>query len=54
MQLMHDVYPTSAKYVLAKMGFPIGLETRRLVGELTPEICSSLDKLIEERKNLLD
>ena len=54
MQLMHEVYPISAKYVLANMGFPIGLETRRLVGELTPEICSKLDKLIEERKNLLD
>lgn len=52
MQLMHDVYPISAKYVLAKMGFPIGLETRRLVGELTPAICSKLDKLIEERKSI--
>lgn len=54
MQQMHDVYPISAKYVLAKMGFPIGLETRRLVGELTPEIRLSLDKLIEERGDLLD
>lgn len=53
-QQMHDVYPISAKYVLAKMGFPIGLETRRLVGELTPEIRLSLDKLIEERGDLLD
>lgn len=52
MQLMHTAYPTSAKYVLARMGFPIGLETRREVGELTFEIRSSLDKLIAERKNL--
>ncbi len=54
MQLMHQVYPTSAKYVLNKMGFPIGLETRRKVGELSPEICLALDNLIEERKNLLE
>lgn len=52
MELMHTAYPTSAKYVLASLGFPIGLETRREVGELTLEIRSSLDKLIAERKNL--
>jgi 4-hydroxy-tetrahydrodipicolinate synthase len=53
MQLMHDVYPTSAKYVLAKMGFPIGLETRRDVGQLTPELCVALDNLIADRKNIV-
>lgn len=48
MQLMHQSYPTSAKYVLQKMGFPINLGTRRKVGELTPEIKLKLESLIEE------
>jgi 4-hydroxy-tetrahydrodipicolinate synthase len=48
MELMHQSYPTSAKYVLQKMGFPINLETRRKVAELTPEIKLQLDALIEE------
>jgi 4-hydroxy-tetrahydrodipicolinate synthase len=52
MLLMHQVYPISAKYVLVKQGFPIGLETRRQVGSLTSEIKSALDQLIEERKML--
>jgi 4-hydroxy-tetrahydrodipicolinate synthase len=52
MELMHTAYPTSAKYVLASMGFPIGLETRREVGELIAEIRSALDKLMAERKNI--
>ena len=48
MELMHQSYPISAKYVLQKMGFPINLATRRKVAELTPEIMSKLDTLIEE------
>ncbi len=52
MQLMHQAYPTSAKYVLGKLGFPIGLSTRRKVEALTPEICAALDGLIAEYKNL--
>jgi len=48
MELMHQSYPTSAKYVLQKMGFPINLATRRKVDELTPENMSRLDALIEE------
>jgi 4-hydroxy-tetrahydrodipicolinate synthase len=52
MQLMHQAYPTSAKYVLAKLGFPIGLATRRNVESLTPEIRTALDNLIMEYKNL--
>jgi 4-hydroxy-tetrahydrodipicolinate synthase len=47
MQLMHDTYPTSAKYVLKKMGFPINLATRRKVGELSDEQMKDLDALIE-------
>ena len=48
MELMHQSYPTSAKYVLHQMGFPINLETRRKVEELTPDKMSKLDVLIEE------
>ena len=48
MELMHQSYPTSAKYVLQQMGFPINLETRRKVEELTPAMKSKLDVLIEE------
>jgi 4-hydroxy-tetrahydrodipicolinate synthase len=47
MQLMHETYPTSAKYVLKKMGFPINLATRRNVGELNAEMMKDLDALIE-------
>jgi len=50
MQLMHDTYPTSAKYVLQQMGFPIDLATRRNVGTLQVEQKEALDRLIEERK----
>jgi 4-hydroxy-tetrahydrodipicolinate synthase len=50
MQLMHDTYPTSAKYVLQQMGFPIDLATRRNVGRLDVEQKMALNRLIEERK----
>ena len=49
MQVMHDVYPTSAKYVLGQMGFPIELATRRAVGELSLVHRQALDKLVAER-----
>jgi len=47
MQLMHANYPTSAKYVLQKLGFPINIATRRKVGELSIEQMKDLDALIE-------
>jgi len=46
MELMHSAYPTSAKYVLQKQGFPISLATRRKVEPLTEEIKAKLDTLI--------
>jgi 4-hydroxy-tetrahydrodipicolinate synthase len=46
MQLMHESYPTSAKYVLQKLGFPINIATRRKVGELSNEQMKDLDALI--------
>jgi 4-hydroxy-tetrahydrodipicolinate synthase len=46
MDLMHSAYPTSAKYVLQKQGFPISLFTRRKVDTLTEELKVKLDQLI--------
>lgn len=46
MDLMHSAYPTSAKYVLQKRGFPISLATRRKVDTLTEELKVKLDQLI--------
>jgi 4-hydroxy-tetrahydrodipicolinate synthase len=46
MELMHSAYPTSAKYVLQKQGFPISIATRRKVEPLTEELKVKLDALI--------
>lgn len=46
MELMHSAYPTSAKYVLQKQGFPISLSTRRIVDPLTEELKEKLDQMI--------
>jgi 4-hydroxy-tetrahydrodipicolinate synthase len=46
MNLMHSAYPTSAKYVLQKQGFPISLATRRKVDPLTNNLKEKLDALI--------
>jgi 4-hydroxy-tetrahydrodipicolinate synthase len=46
MDLMHSAYPTSAKYILQKQGFPISLSTRRKVGPLTEELQAKLDQLL--------
>jgi 4-hydroxy-tetrahydrodipicolinate synthase len=46
MELMHSAYPTSAKYVLQKQGFPISLATRRKVETLTEELKEKLDQLL--------
>jgi len=46
MELMHSAYPTSAKYVLQKQGFPISLATRRKVDPLTKSLKAKLDALI--------
>ena len=46
MDLMHSAYPTSAKYVLQKQGFPINLATRRKVDPLTEELKGKLDQLL--------
>jgi len=52
MDPMHAVYPTAAKYVLQKNGFPMDLYTRREVGTLTAEHKVELDRLIAEGQAL--
>lgn len=54
MMLMHEAYPTSAKYVLKEMGFPIELATRRKVGALQADQKNGLSQLIKERKSLFN
>lgn len=46
MELMHSAYPTSAKYVMQKQGFPISLATRRKVDPLTDYLKARLDQLL--------
>lgn len=46
MELMHSAYPTNAKYILQKQGFPIGLATRRKVDPLTAPLKAKLDELL--------
>jgi 4-hydroxy-tetrahydrodipicolinate synthase len=46
MDVMHDVYPTSAKYALQKRGFKINLATRREVGKLTEKQTKNIDQLL--------
>ena len=47
MELMHTAYPISAKYILQKRGYDIGLHTRREVGVLTKDLKVKLDILLE-------
>jgi len=54
MDIMHQCYPISAKYVLNKRGFSFDLSTRREVGELTPAICKELDQLLVSAEKILE
>ena len=52
MDVMHDVYPIAAKYFLQSKGFPIGLTTRRDVGNFTDAVRKNLDQLAQEYEQL--
>jgi 4-hydroxy-tetrahydrodipicolinate synthase len=52
MDVMHDVYPTSAKYALQKRGFKINLATRREVGKLTEKQTNNIDQLLLDYEKL--
>lgn len=48
MEIMHDVYPVTAKYFLQKRGFPISAFTRRQVGIYHRELENKLEELYEK------
>lgn len=52
MEVMHHVYPVTAKYYLQKRGLSISTFTRQEVGVLTSEIKRNIDKLYKDYKNL--
>ncbi len=54
MELMHQVYPTVAKYFLTKRGLNISSFTRRKVGDFSNEIKNNIDFLYDELKGLCD
>jgi 4-hydroxy-tetrahydrodipicolinate synthase len=54
MQLMHDVYPATAKYYWQKRGMPVTTFTRQKVGELSAAVMLNIDRLHEEYTMLLN
>ena len=52
MDIMHAVYPVSAKYMLQKRGFDIELTTRQLLETLDQDMVSGLDRLLLEFNQL--
>jgi 4-hydroxy-tetrahydrodipicolinate synthase len=54
MEVMHDVYPISAKYILQKRGFDIDIHTRRAVGALTEIQTKNLDQLLLDYTHLTE
>ncbi|WP_199119577.1 dihydrodipicolinate synthase family protein [Pedobacter sp. ASV28] len=53
MEIMHEVYPTVAKYYLQKRGLEISTFTRRTdIGEFNKETKAKIDRLFEEYAKL--
>lgn len=52
MDVIHDVYPISAKYFLARNGFPIQLFTRRAVGDFSTKVRENVDALFKNYTQL--
>ncbi|MNK18763.1 4-hydroxy-tetrahydrodipicolinate synthase [compost metagenome] len=53
MDVMHDVYPTVAKYYLQKRGLDISTFTRRTgIGEFNAEIKAKVDRLFDDYAGL--
>lgn len=53
MDVMHDVYPTVAKYCLQKRGLAISTFTRRIgIGEFSAEVKAKVDGLFKDYANL--
>ena len=53
MDVMHDVYPITAKYYLQKRGLGLSTFTRRQVGEFTGNIRNNTDQLFKGYNNLV-
>jgi 4-hydroxy-tetrahydrodipicolinate synthase len=47
MNLMHDVYPASAKYCLQKQGLNISITIRRKSKIFCPDVKSQIDNLLD-------
>jgi len=54
MEVMHHVYPVTAKYYLQKRGLSLSTFTRQQVGELTGEIRNKMGQLYADYKNLVN
>lgn len=52
MDVMHDVYPTVAKFYLQKRGFKLSTFTRRNVGKLSSDVKSKVSKLYYDYSDL--
>lgn len=53
MDLMHDTYPMSAKYILKKRGLNIGITTRTPSKYPDAKVKTELDNLYDEFQNLM-
>jgi 4-hydroxy-tetrahydrodipicolinate synthase len=53
MDVMHDVYPITAKYYLQKRGLELTTFTRRQVGDFTKTIGNNIDRLFKDYNNLI-
>lgn len=54
MDVMHNVYPVTAKYYLQKKGFHLSTFTRRQVGEFIEDIRNKMGQLSADYKNLVN
>jgi 4-hydroxy-tetrahydrodipicolinate synthase len=54
MDVMHDVYPVTAKYYLQKRGLKLSTFTRRQVGEFTSGTRKNIDQLFKDYNNLVN
>jgi len=54
MEVMHHVYPVTAKYYLQKRGLSLSTFTRQQAGELTGEIRNKMGQLYADYKNLVN
>jgi len=54
MEVMHNVYPVTAKYYLQNRGLHLSTFTRRQVGEFTKNIQKKIKLLSADYQNLVN